>query len=131
MAFTEYIEHAKITLLFFLLQIFYKPQAIHTCYSVINCRLYYIMSNSSDFCEILLQKKPGTLIFALFLYHLSKNFKGQVKNSRKYEGYFLQISLRIISHLICKTGVMLLGGQGKHLHTQIFRDQRQKIPQNC
>ena len=47
-------------------------------------------------------KKPRTLIFALFLYHLSKNFKGQVKNSRKYEGYFLQISLRIISHLICK-----------------------------
>ena len=65
MAFTEYIEHAKITLLSFLLQISYKPQAIHTCYSVINCRLYYIISNSSDFCEMLLQKNLE-LLFSLF-----------------------------------------------------------------
>ena len=92
MAFTEYIEHAKITLLSFLLQISYKPQAIHTCYSVINCRLYYIISNSSDFCEMLLQKKPGTLIFTLFCIICQKISKVRSRTHANVQ-IFLQISL--------------------------------------
>ena len=53
------------------------------------------------------------------------HFYGLFKSYVDRKGYIGGQSVKCIS------GAALLGGQGGHLPTQFFRDQRQKIPQNC
>lgn len=43
----------------------------------------------------------------------------------------MYVFIHIFPLFFVKPGVALLGGQGRHLPTQFFRDQRQKIIQNC
>ena len=61
--------------------------------------------------------------------------EGRVKIT--FCAYFYKVNMLHYCHIhkieLSKfpAGVALLGGEGGHLPSQFFRDQRQKIPQNC